>query len=357
MLASTHNGEIRSQMRTAVSFTIAASLIFVAGCSAAEPITEDGEEQAAQSETRDTEVAEVCDPSASHPKGAFEFATQLNDSLPEAWRVEFGVIMANLQEVAPISPCLHDFKDSETNEYSVKSPMSIYAWSNAVDNPWPEERPGMEGTSISGDGTNTWMILEIYQDEFEYDDLHRFSVIAHEYWHVYQRGAWMADSPPVGDSWPVWMWEGGAQVVEELYVAEHYDRSKFDNNLFPVIATGLSNPSDFELYDRDGGAAGGELDLNTSAFMVLAFAKELQKTQGISEAQAFRLILSAPAKPSSATPFLDVFGMTSEDFYTSLNQYPAVESGENWFEGDVVDASDVMPSKGLTLAEILAPSE
>jgi hypothetical protein len=67
--------------------------------------------------------------------------------------------------------------------------------------------------------------------------------------------------------------------------------------------------------------------------------------------------LSAPAKPSSATPFLDVFGMTSEDFYTSLNQYPAVESGENWFEGDVVDASDVMPSRDLTLAEILEPSE
>jgi hypothetical protein len=350
-------------MRTAISLTIAATLIFVAGCSAAEPITEDGEVQAsvegeeAQSDISDAEVAEVCDPSAAHPKGAFEFATQLDDSLPEAWRLEFGVIMDNLQEVAPISSCLHDFKDVETNEYSVKSPMSIYAWSNAVDNPWPDERPGMEGTSISGDGTDTWMILEIYQDEFEYDNLHRFSVIAHEYWHVYQRGAWMADSPPLGDSWPVWMWEGGAQVVEELYVAEHYDKSNFDNNLFPVIATGLSNPSDFELYDRDGGAAGGELDLNTSAFIVLAFAKELQNTQGISEAQAFRLILSAPAKPSSATPFLDVFGVTSEDFYTSLSQYPSVESGEDWFEGDVVDASDVMPSRDLTLAEILEPSE
>ena len=91
--------------------------------------------------------------------------------------------------------------------------------------------------------------------------------------------------------------------------------------------------------------------------MVLAFAKELQKTQGVSEAQAFSLILTAPAKPNSATPFLDVFGMTSEDFYTSLNQYPAVDSDEDWFEGDVVDASDVMPSKDLTLAKILAPSE
>jgi uncharacterized lipoprotein YajG len=43
-------------MRTAVSLTIAASLFFVAGCSAAEPMTEDGEAQAAQSKTLDTEV-------------------------------------------------------------------------------------------------------------------------------------------------------------------------------------------------------------------------------------------------------------------------------------------------------------
>ena len=93
-------------MRTAISLTIAAALIFVAGCSAAEPITEDGETQAAQSETTETEVAEVCDPAAAHPKGAFGFATQLDDSLPEVWRLEFGVIISNLQEVAPISPCL-----------------------------------------------------------------------------------------------------------------------------------------------------------------------------------------------------------------------------------------------------------
>ena len=33
-----------------------------------------------------------------------------------------------------------------------------------------------------------------------------------------------------------------------------------------------------------------------------------------------------------------------------------VRSGEDWFEGDVVDASSVMPSKGLTLRQILESS-
>jgi hypothetical protein len=71
----------------------------------------------------------------------------------------------------------------------------------------------------------------------------------------------------------------------------------------------------------------------------------LHRTQGGS--------LTAPAPRGSTTPFLDVFGMSLEDFYASLAQYPAVTSGEDWFEEDVIDASVVMPNKGLTLAGIL----
>ena len=300
----------------------------------------------------------VCDPSVAHPKGAFKFAPKLDDSLPVKWREEFAVILANLQEVAPISSCLHDFKDTETGNNSVKSPMSIYAWSNTVSNPWPEEKPGMEGTSISGNGSDTWMILEMRSDDLAVGNLQQYAVIAHEYWHVYQRGAWMADSPPGGSGWPVWMWEGGAGVVQNLYTAEHYGSSDFDNNLSPVIATALSNPSDFELYDRDGGAAQGKSDINgtTQTFMVLALAKELQTTLGLTEVKAFALALNPPAKPDSETAFFDVFGISLKDFYTSLAQYPAVESGEDWFEGKVVKASVVMPSKDLTLTAILQPT-
>jgi len=92
----------------------------------------------------------------------------------------------------------------------------------------------------------------------------------------------MANSPPQGNGWPVWMWEGGAGVVQNLHTAEHYGSSDFDNNLSPVIATALNDPSDFELYERDGGAGQGKSDLNgtTQTFMVLALAKELQTTSG-----------------------------------------------------------------------------
>ena len=49
--------------------------------------------------------------------------------------------------------------------------------------------------------------------------------------------------------------------------------------------------------------------------------------------------------------------MSLEDVYASLAQFPAAESGEDWFEGDVIDASVVMPSKGLTLKDILSSSD
>ena len=291
-----------------------------------------------------------CDPSVIHPQGEFEFDPQVDESLPESWRTEFPIILATLQEVAPISPCIHDL-----TENPAKSPMKIYAWSSDVDNPWEDERPGMGGASLSGDGTDTWMVLEITAEEFEFDELHRYSVVAHEYWHVYQRAAWTGQ----GIEFPDWMWEGGAKVFEELYISEHYGRSQFDNNLFPVIATALANPSDFELYAGDGGEVGGDYDVNynTSAFMVLVLAKELQERRGLTEAQSLGLVLKASAPRNSETPFLDVFGMSLEEFYPSLAKYPAVASNQDWFEGEVIEAPELMPSRGLKLDELLQSAD
>ncbi len=291
-----------------------------------------------------------CDPTVTHPQGAFEFDPEVDESLPESWRTEFPIILATLQEVAPISPCIHDL-----TENPAKSPMKIYAWSSDVDNPWEDERPGMGGASLSGDGTDTWMVLEITAEEFEFDELHRYSVVAHEYWHVYQRAAWTAQ----GIEFPDWMWEGGAKVFEELYISEHYGRSQFDSNLFPVIATALANPSDFELYADDGGEVGGDYDVNynTSAFMVLVLAKELQERRGLTEAQSLGLVLKASAPRNSETPFLDVFGMSLEEFYPSLAKYPAVASNQDWFEGEVIEAPELMPSRGLKLDELLQSAD
>ena len=340
--------------------TIAGAALIISGCANGGPVGIDSspprqegptpeiqdEYSEAPSSEKETEAAAQCDPYATHPEGDFEFSPQVDESLPESWRTEFALILATLQEMAPISPCIHNLEEDPAN-----SPMKIYAWSSDVASPFEDERPGMQGASISGDGTNSWMILEINADEFKYDSLHRYSVVAHEYWHVYQKAAWKGQ----GLDYPAWMWEGGAKVFEELYIAEHYGRSEFDGNLQPVIATAISNPSDFELYAWEGGAVGGDSDINynTSAFILLALARELRERQGLTETESLGLVLTAPATQGSDKPFQDVFGMSLEEFYVSLAQYPAVSSVEDWFEGDVIDASPVIPSSSLSLDEIL----
>ena len=121
-------------MRNLFGLAVVAVIVFVSGCSAQESTDVS---PPAEAETRAASEAERCDAAVAHPKGAFEFAPKLNDSLPAEWREEFAVVLANLKEVAPISSCLHDFTDYETGKNSVKSPLSIYAWSNTVSNPWP----------------------------------------------------------------------------------------------------------------------------------------------------------------------------------------------------------------------------
>ena len=83
--------------------------------------------------------------------------------------------MGILQEVLPV--------DENFNKYVKNFTMNIYAWNGKVKNPFTEKQ-GMSGASISGDGRTRWMVLEIPENEFKHDSLHRYSVIVHEYFHV-----------------------------------------------------------------------------------------------------------------------------------------------------------------------------
>jgi hypothetical protein len=144
-----------------------------------------------------------CDTSTPYAEGDFSFTYNLDSSLPGEWVEEFTTIMGNLNEWAPVPACVHDVPE-------MSSPMNIYAWNGAVENPFPE-KPDMQGASISGDGSETWMVLEIPEYDLTYDSLHRYSVIVHEYWHVYQLGLTRDNDAPT------WLWEGGAKVAEEFY--------------------------------------------------------------------------------------------------------------------------------------------
>ena len=99
-----------------------------------------------------------------------EIIYNIHDSLPADWITEFYVIMNNLQNFIP----------SYQNYFNS---LTVYAWNDNIDDPYP----GIQGGSYVGGGNGLpIMVLEIPNSEFTYDHIHRYSVIAHEYFHVYQ---------------------------------------------------------------------------------------------------------------------------------------------------------------------------
>ena len=210
----------------------------------------------------------------------FSFRYNIDESLPAAWVNEFKNIMGVLQEHLPI--------DKNFNEYVKTSTMDIYAWNGKVKNPFSEKR-GMSGASISGDGRTRWMVLEIPENEFKYDSLHRYSVIVHEYFHIYQIGL----SKDRMD--PKWLNEGGAKVLEEMFVQQYYGRSSLQGDFERAELWSdevFTNPKLYEKFETSSKeTADGWMDMNYagSAFIFLTLVKELQK-QSISEQEAFKLV-------------------------------------------------------------------
>ena len=279
----------------------------------------------------------------------FAFQYNIDSSLPAAWVAEFETIMNNLGAVLPVPERIHSVPD-------VKMPFQIFAWNSAVPNPFPQIR-GASGASISGnDQLGKHMILEIPEREFLDNSLHRYAVIAHEYFHIYHLGL----SEEIMK--PTWMIEGGAKVVEEIYTQQHYGQSEFDRGLFPVSATVLSNPEAFEQFERNGGLVGSPADINynSSAFMVLALVDMLE-ARAIPEARAFEMVLKdfvaeLPDHVDWRDAFQSIFAMSVEDFYSALGNrpYPSTGATDDWYQGPAIDISVVLPSKSLTLNEIFA---
>ena len=334
-------------------FVVAAIAVLLAACSsegsstepqptpsdAPAPVIETETQTSQNSDPPPVSGAETSEKAATDEK--FSFTYNLHDSLPEDWVTEFLAIMQDMGDIAPISPRI-------TEVPQISSPMNVWAWMNSADNPFPE-KPGVSGTCICGDGSDTWMALEMYSEGFKPENLHihRYQVIVHEYFHVFQ----IALSGDRAE--PIWLWEGGAQTMENLYSQQRYDESAFESSLFPITATWVNDPSPLEGYEYTD----ADNNYQFSTFMTLALVKELQLQRQMSEVHALRLVLVdfQNAKFSDDNwkeVFAETFGMRPEEFYGTLNKYTITESPEEWYEGDVVDASPVMPSQDLRIEDI-----
>ena len=254
----------------------------------------------------------------------------IHESLPIDWVTEFYIIMDNLTTMIPANQNYFD-------------DLIIYAWNSNVEDPYP----GIQGgTYIGGSDDGFHMVLEINEMEFAWNHMHRYSVIAHEYFHVYQLSINQPMNEPNGGYNPntfsiKWLIEGTATTFESMYVQNYYDYNYFLNDL---IYTDLShnihtNPSIFENYSSNN------IDINytSSVFMVLVLAKELIDL-GHSEENAFKMIfeefiLTGAKNSNWENYFLDIFGFSVNDFYESLQLY-------------TLDLEDVIPSSSLSLQQI-----
>ena len=265
-----------------------------------------------------------------------DFNYYLHSSLPDEWITEFNTIMNNLESTIPA------YKRSGFPES-----MNIYAWNNSVPSPYTDPNGNsMQGASISGNGTDFWMVLEIPDDEFTNNSSHRYSVIAHEYFHVYQHS--MSPAFSVGSDGEFnnpnamdvkWLIEGSAAAFESLYIQENYGINYFEEGqAWGVEADVLSDPASYEFYSKQ------DNNYANSVFMVLALVKELENV-GFSPEKAFQSIFKVfweqdPKNSDWKTKFEETFTIDIDTFYSSLASYST-------------DMSLIYPSSSITVQNII----
>ena len=254
----------------------------------------------------------------------------IHESLPIDWVTEFYIIMDNLTTIIPANQNYFD-------------DLNIYAWNSNVEDPYP----GIQGGSyVGGSADGFYMVLEINEMEFEWNHMHRYSVIAHEYFHVYQLSINEPMNQPNGGYNPntfsiKWLIEGAATTFESIYIQDHYDYNYFTNELAYTNISDLiyTNPSIFESYNSN------DIDINytSSVFMVLVLAKELIEL-GYSEDDTFKMIfkefmLTGAKNSDWENFFLDIFGFSVDHFYDILQSY-------------TLNLENVIPSSSLSLQQI-----
>ena len=245
----------------------------------------------------------------------FNFKYNVHSSLPNDWVNEFYLFMNNLDKIIPFKPTKYF------------SSLAIFTWNNSTDKPFKNIIGNARGSSFSGGGfyrrsgrSGKYMVLEISAKELKSNDIHRYSVIPHEYFHAFQ--ASLSKSYYNSNFKIKWLSEGAASSFESIYTQQFYKINYFKRAQNHVSYAVLKNPQIFESSDE---SRAEDRNYSSSTFMVLALVKELKKLD-ISEEKAFKLIYIDFWRKNTyiynwKEVFKEVFNITVEDFYLSLNNY------------------------------------
>ena len=94
------------------------------------------------------------------------------------------------------------------------------------------------------------MVLEIPADEFKYNQINRYSVIPHEYFHAFQTSL---SKNFYNSKFKIkWLAEGAAASLESLYTQQYYNINYFKMDQNHVNIAVVNNPEIFESYRLSG---------------------------------------------------------------------------------------------------------
>ena len=273
----------------------------------------------------------------------FKFKYHIDDSLSKKWVTEFENTMNIVQEVLPIQDNMYDYLNTPE--------MPIYAWKNTNKNPFPKIKKNLKGSCICGDGTNRWMQLGIHKQDITKKRNRVYSVIVHEYFHIYQIA--LSENKLSDRNSPKWLIEGGAKVLQEIYARQYYGKNFLKSDIQDrerwSIKKVSKKPHLFEKHKTSPTKRGFDSNYAGSAFIVLALVNELKKNN-ISEQEAFELVfrefwIQRAKKPQGwnwQPAFNNTFGMTTTEFYERLSKYKRK------------DLKKILPSKSLKIQDIFS---
>ena len=273
----------------------------------------------------------------------FKFKYHIADNLAKEWVTEFNKIMNIVQEVMPINENTNSWVKRELNRME---PFNIYAW-NRSKNPFKKFTKG-KGSGVRSDSRGRWMQLDIKSSEKN----HSYSVVVHEYFHVYQIA--LSEDKFFDRDTAKWLGEGGAKVLQEIYSNQYYGKDMLKKDIQKSerwsIKKVTKEPHLYEKHYSSPTKKGFDGNYTGSAFMVLALVNELKKNN-ISEQEAFELVfreiwVQRSKQPNGSQGWKDAFeksfGMTVEDFYQKLSKYKRK------------DLKKILPSKTLKIQDIFS---
>jgi len=262
----------------------------------------------------------------------YEFYYNFSGGVPLDWVNYFKNLMFYLNQLIDVKPRDPNLE----NKYGEK--IYVYSWLTSEGLVFENEIGTISCLCLTGWLDKKLMVLNIDDDEAQNvgiaPNFHGYSVIVHEFFHIYQINESNIKIPDLK-----YLNEGGAATLESLWIQQTFGYNYFDYQNQHNAQQAIESP---ELYEIHTDAE--DRNYSNSIFLFLALVKEIQSRNNIDEISAFKKVYVdwwsyEGEELTKEEQFELIFGFSMESFYASLSNYsPEIQS--------------VLPSETITLEEI-----